>query len=138
MLKVCLKVDSGFSTWVIVETSDDASRAVRDYIEKNDIGSRAWMGGDVVDDDGNYVTWVSYNGRIWDPSTKHGREAFERYLSKLDKSQLIDMSMAQDDRYTKLRGYHSGLTRGRCGIFSESELRKLIVESELQLRRRNA
>ena len=138
MLKVCLKMNSRMAVWSPVESLEDASHKVREEIERNDIGSRAWTGGDVVDDDGNYVAWVSYNGRIWNPSTKHGREAFERYLSTLDKSQLIDMSMAQDDRYTKLRGYHSGLTRGRCGIFSESELRKLIVESELHLRRRNA
>ena len=80
MLRICFNIDSVCSTWAIVESLDDASREVRKYIEKNDIGSRVWTGGDVVDENGSFVAWISYNGRIWDPSTKYGHEAFERYL----------------------------------------------------------
>lgn len=81
MLKVCLEMNSRMVVWSPAESLEDASRKVREEIERNDIGSRAWTGGDVVDDDGNYVAWVSYNGRIWDPKSKYGREAFDRYMA---------------------------------------------------------
>lgn len=44
-----------------------ASKACRDYIEKNDLGGGNWAGGLITDETGAEVGRVSYNGRVWPP-----------------------------------------------------------------------
>lgn len=61
-----------------VEDLKDASRAVRKYIEHNDLGSGcsddvAFAGGEVYDDGMKHVATVSYNGRVWDAKNR-GKE----------------------------------------------------------------
>lgn len=51
----------------------DAADAVRDFIESNGIGAGCFTGGDVYDANGDWIAWVSYNGRIWDEHDKYGR-----------------------------------------------------------------
>lgn len=48
-----------------VDSFKDASRAVRHFIETNDLGSGNWTGGRIFND-GRVVGRVSYNGRVWD------------------------------------------------------------------------
>lgn len=49
-----------------VDSFKDASRAVRHFIETNDLGSGNWTGGRLFDDAGRLIGHVSYNGRVWD------------------------------------------------------------------------
>lgn len=57
-----------------VEDFKAASRAVRKYIEENDLGagcseeSYAFAGGEVYSDDMKVIAKVSYNGRVWEPT----------------------------------------------------------------------
>lgn len=49
-----------------VDSFKDASRAVRHFIETNNLGSGNWTGGRIFDDAGKVIGRVSYNGRVWD------------------------------------------------------------------------
>ena len=49
-----------------VRTMADASKAVRRFIEKNNLGGGNFTGGRVWDDR-EEVAHVSYNGRVWEP-----------------------------------------------------------------------
>ena len=49
-----------------VDSIEEASRVVREFIDWTDIGSNQFTGGDVLDEDGNLVAWVGFNGRVWD------------------------------------------------------------------------
>lgn len=49
-----------------VDSFKDASRAVRHFIETNDLGSGNFTGGKIYGDDGQVIGRVSYNGRAWD------------------------------------------------------------------------
>jgi hypothetical protein len=51
---------------VPVEDFAAASKACRDYIEENDLGSGNWTGGDIREN-GKVVAKVSYNGTVWPP-----------------------------------------------------------------------
>lgn len=53
-------------TFVKVGSLKEASDTVSDYIKKHNLASSNWTGGQVVDDNRNFVAKVSYNGRIWD------------------------------------------------------------------------
>lgn len=48
-----------------VDSYKDASRAVRHFVETNNLGGGNWTGGRIFDD-GRLVGRVSYNGRVWD------------------------------------------------------------------------
>lgn len=48
-----------------VDSFKDASRAVRHFINTNDLGSGNWTGGRLFDDAGKVIGRVSYNGRVW-------------------------------------------------------------------------
>lgn len=54
-------------TYEHVDTLQEASAAVRRYLDTNDLGSGNWTGGDVTDETGAVVARVSYNGRLWNP-----------------------------------------------------------------------
>lgn len=49
-----------------VDSFKDASRAVRHFIETNNLGSGNWTGGRIFDDQDRVVGRVSFNGRVWD------------------------------------------------------------------------
>jgi len=49
---------------ISVDSVDDASRRCRDYIEKFNLGSGNWVGGDVFENE-TKIARISYNGRIW-------------------------------------------------------------------------
>jgi hypothetical protein len=57
---------------VSVATYAEASKAVRDYIDANDLGAgcgsglAAFTGGKIVSELGGEIARVSYNGRVWD------------------------------------------------------------------------
>ena len=53
-----------------VNSFEEASKAVTDFIDYNDLGSSEFSGGDVVDMSGKKVAKISYNGRIWLPGDK--------------------------------------------------------------------
>jgi hypothetical protein len=44
----------------------EASRLCRAYIERHDLGSGNWRGGDITDASGRLVARVSFYGRVWD------------------------------------------------------------------------
>jgi len=53
-----------------VNSFEEASRAVRDFIDVNDLGASEFSGGDVFDMTGKKVANISYNGRIWLPGDR--------------------------------------------------------------------
>ena len=52
------------------DSLEEASKMIREFIEKADIGSSVFTGGDVYDD-GQKVARISYNGKIWLPGSKY-------------------------------------------------------------------
>ena len=61
----------GSDSPVIIKVANlkEASRAVRDYIERRGMGSSEWAGGEVLHA-GSVIARVSYNGRVWAPDGK--------------------------------------------------------------------
>ena len=60
-------VDSGRPRKVHVDSLQEASRAVREYIKRNGLGAGngcEWL---VIDESNTKVAIVSYNGRVWSP-----------------------------------------------------------------------
>lgn len=58
--------------WAImrhVDSIDEASKAVREYIEKHNLGAGNWAGGKVWSEDNKYLGYISYNGRFWKDNT---------------------------------------------------------------------
>lgn len=54
---------------VYIKTFREASEACRKYIERNELGSGNWTGGQIFYDIGEHgepIAHVSYNGRVWD------------------------------------------------------------------------
>ncbi|MCA9317792.1 MAG: hypothetical protein KDB73_20070 [Planctomycetes bacterium] len=62
-----LKVRIAPGTWVGVSTLAAASRAVREYLDGNNLGFRAWglESADVRDAANRTIARVSFNGRVW-------------------------------------------------------------------------
>ena len=56
--------DSDF--FVQVDSTEQAQRACMAYIRRNDIGISNFVGGQVLDDDGNMIGYVNYTGRYYD------------------------------------------------------------------------
>ena len=56
---------------VEVKSFAEASLVCREFIDRNDLGSGNWAGGDVFDDSGKLIARVSYNGKLWEPDTKN-------------------------------------------------------------------
>ena len=50
---------------VEVDTLENASVICREYITEHDLGGGNWIGGHVLDNDGNHIAKISYNGKIW-------------------------------------------------------------------------
>ena len=48
-----------------VGTIEEAQKAVRDYIEKHNLGGGNWAGGKVWTEENEYIGYISYNGRFW-------------------------------------------------------------------------
>lgn len=44
----------------------EASEVCQKYISYFNLGSGNWLGGQVIDDNNNFVARISYNGRVWD------------------------------------------------------------------------
>ena len=51
---------------ITVKSLDEASVECRKYIERNELGSGNWAGGDVLEDN-KRIAQIGYNGRIIDP-----------------------------------------------------------------------
>ena len=49
--------------WANVDSVEEASKKVRNYIHEHDLGSGNWAGGDVFDDT-EQIASISYNGKI--------------------------------------------------------------------------
>lgn len=49
-----------------VKSFASASKVCRNFIEKYDLGSGNWTGGQIGDIDGKIIAHVSYNGRVWE------------------------------------------------------------------------
>jgi hypothetical protein len=76
--KVKVGVVGRRATWLPVADFAAASRACREFIESNDLGSD-WCGGAIVDAaTKKVIATVSYNGRVWLPD---GTEAQLRATS---------------------------------------------------------
>lgn len=77
-LYVMLGYDFGYakaSAYYEVNSLADASKAVRQYIDRHDLGSSTWAGGRVINDKFEFVAQISYNGRIWDNEIwEHAKE----------------------------------------------------------------
>lgn len=51
---------------------EECQVAARKYVDDYDLGAGNWSGGQVYQD-GEYVGYVSYNGRFWDKDSEYGR-----------------------------------------------------------------
>jgi hypothetical protein len=51
-----------------VNSPEDAALIAIAYRDTHNLGSGNWSGGQVLDEDGNEVFQISYNGRIWLPN----------------------------------------------------------------------
>jgi hypothetical protein len=60
-------VDSGRPRRVHVDSLQEASRVVREYIERNGLGAGNCCECPVIDESNTKVAIVSYNGRVWSP-----------------------------------------------------------------------
>lgn len=59
---------------VPIKSFEEASAVCVEYIQLNDLGSGAWIGGQILDDSMKVIAYISYNGRIWTKETdKHNR-----------------------------------------------------------------
>lgn len=69
-----------------------ARAAILDYIEQKNLGGSTYNGGDVLDENGNAIAWISYNGRVWE-SRKSDKE-----LIKVVKgnSEVVEMTFYKD------------------------------------------
>lgn len=61
---------------VTVNSFKEASKVCSKFIEENDLGSGNWAGGQIKDDSGKVIAFVSYNGRVWEGAeyTEHNIE----------------------------------------------------------------
>lgn len=66
-----MKVNVGRGTMVAVSTLEEASKVCRKYLKRTGLGSRAWDGGEVKDEAGKAVAWVSFNGKVWATSPRN-------------------------------------------------------------------
>jgi len=113
------------SAKVEVNSFEHASQLCRQFIEMNELGGGNWSGGDIFDDKGKRIAYVSYNGRVWNvedgkrwhESKKEIKLDFEK--NKIDKTtfKLVsctgDDFLYQDDKGRKLsfrgKGYNKQL-----------------------------
>lgn len=57
--------------YIEIEHPIDASEVVKQYISNNDLGAGSYVGGQVIDETGEMVGYVSYNGRLWDETSPY-------------------------------------------------------------------
>lgn len=60
------QIDGAWAVMAHVGSIEEASQAVRDYIEKHNLGAGNWAGGKVWTEDNQYLGYISYNGRFWE------------------------------------------------------------------------
>jgi len=48
-----------------VSSLKQAKELCQKFISEFNLGSSNWNGGRVVDDNYNFIAWISYNGRVW-------------------------------------------------------------------------
>ncbi len=58
---------------VKVQSLSEARQKCLDYINENDLGGGNWSGGEVINDQGEVIAYISYNGRVWE-STNFEKE----------------------------------------------------------------
>lgn len=58
-------LDNFFS--VRINSITEASYAIQAYTDDNDLPSSTFGGGQIIDDFGEVIAVVSYNGRVWEP-----------------------------------------------------------------------
>ncbi len=51
---------------VPVDSFKQASDECIKFIDENELGGGNWSGGDILNDEGEVIASVSYNGRVWD------------------------------------------------------------------------
>lgn len=49
-----------------IESLTKASELTQKFISQYNLGASSWIGGNVVDENFNFIANISYNGRIWD------------------------------------------------------------------------
>lgn len=64
MTKLKVYLDTYSRKSVSVDSLEEASKAIRKYIEENDLRSSDFYGGHVLDDNDILVGLIHYNGRI--------------------------------------------------------------------------
>ncbi len=56
---------------------EEASKVCRKFISKHMLGGSDWAGGEITDEAGNFVGYVSYNGRVWGEMPSESTDASE-------------------------------------------------------------
>lgn len=73
---------------VEVKTFEDASFECMKFINDNDLGSGNWSGGDLLNDHGARIGYVSYNGRVWNLGKDGDRYGGDEIV--IDRNYVID------------------------------------------------
>ena len=63
-------IDLGMAYFEVYSLKE-ASKLVNKFIDKMDISSSNWTGGNVINEKGEKIALVSYNGRVWDLDGKN-------------------------------------------------------------------
>ena len=58
------QIEGAWANMAHVDTIEEAQKAVRNYIEKHNLGAGNWAGGKVWTEENKYLGYISYNGRF--------------------------------------------------------------------------
>lgn len=74
---------------VEIETFEDASVECISFIHHNQLGGGNWNGGDITDDNGKLIAYVSYNGRVWAVEEGQGKWSGDSKEIEIDKASVL-------------------------------------------------
>lgn len=67
------QIDGAWTQMVHINSIEEAQQVVREYIAEHNLGSGNWNGGNVWNEQNEYIGCISYNGRFWDKDTPYGK-----------------------------------------------------------------
>jgi len=77
------------NTTLNVDSFEMASLLCRQFIELNDLGAGNWAGGDIKNDEGARIAYVSYNGAVWKLGANGERTGGKRISLNLENENSL-------------------------------------------------